>query len=60
MVYDVNKKSTFDSIMNYWLPQFRDVATDSTSIILVGNQIDRCQLNEDFREVPTEVASQFA
>ena len=29
-------------------------------MILVGNQIDRCQMNEDFREVTTEEAKQFA
>ena len=60
MVYDVNKKSTFDSCCDYWLQGFRDVAHENAIIILVGNQIDRCQMNEDFREVPTEEGKAFA
>ena len=60
MVYDVNKRSTFESCREHWLPSFREVATESAVIILVGNQIDRCQGNEDFREVPTKEAEDFA
>ena len=60
MVYDVNKKSTFDSCSDYWLKSFREVANENAIIILVGNQIDRCQMNEDFREVPTQEAKAFA
>ena len=56
MVYDVNKRSTFDSCCEYWLKSFREVANENAIIILVGNQIDRCQMNEDFREVSTQDA----
>ena len=42
MVYDVNKKASYDSIVDYWLPSFREVANENTAIILVGNQVDRC------------------
>ena len=41
LVYDVNKRSTFESC-DYWLNSFREVAAESTIIILVGNQVDRC------------------
>ena len=51
MVYDVTKRSSFSSIQDYWLPQFREVGQEQAIIILVGNQVDRCQLNEDMREV---------
>ena len=43
MVYDVTKKSSFESIKNYWLTEFRDASQENAAIILVGNQIDRCQ-----------------
>ena len=55
MVYDVNKRSTFESCCDYWLNSFREVANENTTIILVGNQVDRQQ-----REVSTEEAKDFA
>ena len=60
MVYDVNKRSTFESCCDHWLPSFREVAAENSVIILVGNQIDRCQGNEDFREVSQQEAEEFA
>ena len=60
MVYDVTKKGSFSSIQDYWLPQFREVGQEHAIIILVGNQVDRCQMNEDMREVQTNEAQQFA
>ena len=60
MVYDVNKRSTFESCTEYWLPQFREVGQENATIILVGNQVDRCQMNEDFREVSFAEAQEFA
>ena len=58
-MYDVNKRSTFESY-DYWLNSFREVAQETTIIILVGNQVDRCQLNEDLRKVSTEEGQTFA
>ena len=55
MVYDVNKRSTFDSCCDYWLNSFREVGQENSIIILVGNQVDRQQ-----REVSTEEAKDFA
>ena len=60
MVYDVNKRSSFESCVEYWLPEIRDVVSDQVTILLVGNQIDRCSTNEDLREVTTEEAEAFA
>ena len=60
MVYDVTKRGSFSSIQDYWLPQFREVGQEHAIIILVGNQVDRCQMNEDMREVQTNEAQQFA
>ena len=55
MVYDVNKRSTYDSCCDYWLNSFREVGSENAVIVLVGNQVDRQQ-----REVSTEEAKDFA
>ena len=60
MVFDVNKKQSFESCVDYWLPQFRDAGQENSVVILVGNQVDRCQMNEDFREVTKQEAELFA
>ena len=60
MVYDVNKRSTFESIKNYWLMEFRDASQENAAIILVGNQIDRCQQDKELREVDMLEGKEFA
>lgn len=60
MVYDVNNRETFQSCKDHWLASYRDIAPETSVIILVGNQIDRCQMNEDFREVSTQEGEDFA
>ena len=42
MVYDVNKRNTYESCINYWIKNYREVANENAIIILVGNQVDRC------------------
>lgn len=60
VVYDVNKRSTFDNVKNYWLNEFRESSQENAAIILVGNQIDRCQQNEELREVEMLEGKEFA
>ena len=55
MVYDVNKRGSYESCCDYWLNSFREVASENAVIVLVGNQVDRQQ-----REVSTEEAKDFA
>jgi GTPase SAR1 family protein len=56
MVYDVNNRQTFESCRDHWLPSYREIAPETSVIILIGNQIDRCEMNDDFREVQKEEA----
>ena len=57
MVYDVNKESTFENIINYWLEEFRDVCLENSVIILLGNQIDR---GDEFRQIKYEQGEELA
>jgi len=46
LVYDISKKSSFDSIKNYWLPEAQSLNSDAKFIIIgifiliIGNKID--------------------
>ena len=60
MVYDVNKRASYDNLCDYWLKTFREVSQESAVVLMVGNQTDRCQINQDVREVPTTEAKLFA
>jgi GTPase SAR1 family protein len=37
LVYDVNKRNTFENCCDYWLKNFREEAKDDSIIFLVGN-----------------------
>jgi len=59
VVYDVTKEQTFVNAKT-WLDELRAQANQDCIIYLVGNQVDRCQLNEGSRQVKRERAEQFA
>jgi small GTP-binding protein len=55
IVFDTTSRSTFDELQ-FWLSQFRLLADSNAVILLIGNKVDL----EENREVPTEMAEQFA
>lgn len=58
-MYDITKEQTFLSLKS-WLDNLKSHAEQDICIMLVGNKVDLAQQNEDLREVPYEVAQQFA
>ena len=40
--------------------EFRDASQENAAIILVGNQIDRCQQDKELREVDMLEGKEFA
>ena len=55
LVFDLTKQSSFDELQ-YWLEQFRQLASPNAVILLVGNKADL----EDQRQISTDTAEQFA
>ena len=61
MVYDVNNRSTFEKIKTFWLKEFRkNCQAKKIALVLVGNQIDKCQQDKSLREVSISEAKEFA
>jgi GTPase SAR1 family protein len=54
-VYDVTKEDTFVNAKR-WMEELRASAEPECVIYLVGNQVDRVELNPSLRQVPTEKA----
>lgn len=59
VVYDVSKEETFINAKR-WMEELRASAEPDCVIYLVGNQVDRVEMNPSLRQVPTEVALKFA
>jgi Rab family protein len=59
VVYDVTKEETFTNARR-WMEELRGSAEPDCVIFLVGNQVDRVELNPQLRQVPTEKARAFA
>ena len=59
MVYDVTKAETFTNAMK-WMEELRASAEPECVIYLVGNQVDRAEINPALRLVPYEQAKTFA
>ena len=54
-MYDVTKEDTFLNAAK-WLEELRSSADPDCVIYLVGNQVDRVEINPTLREVPLERA----
>ena len=59
VVYDVTKAETFTNAMK-WMEELRASAEPECVIYLVGNQVDRVEINPALRQVPYEQAKTFA
>lgn len=55
MVYDVSKEDTFINAKR-WMEELRASAEPDCVIYLVGNQVDRVEMNPTLRQVPTDLA----
>ena len=40
LVYDIKRKSSFESIQNYWYEQFKDSSEENMIIGIAGNKCD--------------------
>lgn len=59
MVYDVTKEDTFTNAKR-WMEELRASAEPDCVIYLVGNQVDRAEMNPALRQVQYEAAKKFA
>ncbi len=59
IVYDVTNRVSYANVVR-WLRDLRDNAEPDIAIMLVGNQIDKCETVPGNRQVPIEQARQFA
>ena len=59
MVYDVTKEETFTNAKR-WMEELRASAEPDCVIYLVGNQVDRVEMNPSHRQVSQETARRFA
>jgi len=55
VVYDVTKGDTFQNALK-WMEDLRASAEPECVICLVGNQVDRVEINPGLRQVPKEHA----
>jgi GTPase SAR1 family protein len=55
-VYDVTKAETFANAKR-WMEELKASAEPDCVIYLVGNQVDRVEINPSFRQVPTDQAA---
>ncbi len=58
-MYDVTKEDTFLNAKR-WMEDLRAVADTDCVISLVGNQVDRAEMNPALRQVSTDAAKRFA
>lgn len=59
LVYDVTKRATFHSCV-YWMDELRARADLDCVIMLVGNKVDMVEKDPATRQVPFDLASEFA
>ena len=59
VVYDVTKEDTFINAKR-WMEELRASAEPDCVICLVGNQVDRVEMNPDLRQVSYESAQRYA
>ena len=59
MVYDVTKEDTFLNAKR-WMEELRASAEPDCVIYLVGNQVDRVEMNPALRMVQYETAQRYA
>jgi GTPase SAR1 family protein len=59
VVYDVTKEDTFKNAQR-WMEEMRASAEPECVICLVGNQVDRVEINPVLRQVEYETAKKFA
>lgn len=59
VVYDVTKEDTFRNAQR-WMEEMRASAEPDCVICLVGNQVDRVEINPVLRQVEFETAKRFA
>mmetsp|Transcript_6551 Transcript_6551/g.9524 ORF Transcript_6551/g.9524 Transcript_6551/m.9524 type:complete len:212 (-) Transcript_6551:46-681(-) len=55
LLYDISRKETFDSLIN-WLNDAKEHSNEKMTIVLVGNKCDK----EAERQVPYEMGQKFA
>lgn len=54
IVFDVCERSTFENV-THWIEQIRNMQTDKSSIMLIGNKVD----DTERRQVSSEEATEF-
>ena len=59
MVYDVTKEDTFLNAKR-WMEELRASAEPDCVIYLVGNQVDRVEMNPSLRMVQYDTAQRYA
>ena len=59
LVYDVTNEKSFLNLKK-WIDDLKENAEPDIVIMLVGNKIDLCEKNPNFRKVPTEQGLKFA
>jgi small GTP-binding protein len=59
LVYDITKSQTFESLKS-WLDNLKTHAEADIVIMLVGNKLDEVKKQPDARQVPRDVAEEFA
>ena len=59
VVYDVTKEETFINAQR-WMEELKASAEPECVIYIVGNQVDRAEINPQFRQVPREKAAAYA
>ena len=55
----MTKQQTFESLRS-WLENLKTHADQDIVIMMVGNKLDEAKRDPEAREVPTEVAQEFA
>lgn len=59
LVYDVTKAKTFEGLKG-WLENLKNHSEKDIVVMLVGNKVEEAIRDPEAREVPKEVAQEFA
>jgi len=50
LMFDVSRRSTFDNVMNNWIPELTHYCMNTIPIVLVGTKIDLREEEEEIRK----------